>query len=176
MPIIFALLAAAGIAIIWFNRAKNAAHVATEVADIAQTALGAARRFGFRRQANRHPVDSIDDPNLAIGGLATAFFELSGLPTAEEKQALHIGLQSELGLSLADAEEMVILGHWFVNECGGALPAVSRLAKRMNRLSGPEGLTRAMAVIDRIAKAAGGDLGRAQREALDEIKSVFRLR
>ncbi len=175
MPFILALLAVTGAAIFWFSRAKDAAHVAAEVADMAQTALGAARRFGFRRRADRHPVDSIEESGLAIGGLSTAFFELSGLPTAEEKQALHIGLQSELDVSLADAEEMAILGHWFVNECGGAMPAVARLAKRVNRLSGPDGLAQAMSV-DRIAKAGGGDPSPAQREALAEIKSVFRLR
>jgi hypothetical protein len=40
------------------NRARNAAHVASDVVDMAETVLGAARRFGFRRKADRHPVES----------------------------------------------------------------------------------------------------------------------
>lgn len=175
MPVILAIIAAAGVALVWYTRARSAAQVASEVADIAETALGAARRFGFRRRANRHPVDSIEDPKLAVGGLATAFFELSGLPTAEEKQALLVGLQSTLDLTLADAEEMAILGHWFVGECGGAMPAVTRLARQVSRMAGAEGLTQSMQVIDRIARAGGG-LSAPQREALAEIKSVFRIR
>lgn len=176
MPFILGLIAVIGAAYFWMNRAKNAANVASDVVDMAESALGAARRFGFRRKADRHPVDSIDDAKLAIGGLSTAFLELSGLPTTEEKHALVVGLQSSLDLSHADAEEMTILGHWFVNACNGAQPAVSRLAKRVNALSGPEGLTQSMEVIQRIAEASGGVLSPAQGEALDEIKRVFRIR
>lgn len=176
MPVILAVLAAAGVAIFWLYRMRAAAEVASEVADMAQTVLGAARRFGFRRQANRHPVDSIDDPKLAIGGLATAFFELSGLPTQEEKQALEMGLQSSLDLSLADAREMVVLGHWFVSECGGPTAAVKRLARKAHAMSGADALTASMAIIDRIAKAGGGSLSNAQHDALQEIKAAFRIR
>jgi hypothetical protein len=158
------------------NRARNAAHVASDVVDMAETVLGAARRFGFRRKADRHPVESIEDPKVAVGGLATAFLELSGLPTTEEKKALIVGLQSTLDLNHSDAEEMTILGHWFVNSSGGAQPAVARLAKRVNRLAGPEGLTQSMDVIKRIAEASGGVLSPAQGEAIDEIKRVFGIR
>lgn len=175
MPIILALLAIAGAAYFWMNRARNAADIASDMADMAETALGAARRFGFRRQANKHPVESIEEGNLAIGGLATAFLELSGLPTAEEKKALIVGLQFALDVSHEDAEELVVLGHWFVNTCGGAQPAVTRLAKRVNKLIGAEGLTTSMEVIKRIAEAGDGVLSPPQGEALDEIKRVFRI-
>ena len=42
-------------------------------------------------------------------------------------------------------------------------------------MAGAEGLTQSMQVIDRIARAGGG-LSAPQREALAEIKSVFRIR
>lgn len=176
MPIILAILAIAGAVIFWMSRARNAAHAASDVVDMAETVLGAARRFGFRRKANQHPVDSIEDPKVAIGGLATAFLELSGLPTTEEKQALTIGLQSTLNLNRADAEELVILGHWFVNCCNGAQPAITRLAKKLSKISGPEGLTQSLEVIQKIAEAGGGVISPNQGEALDEIKRVFRLK
>jgi len=175
MPYLIALITALGAATFWYWRLKNAAEMASEVADMAQTVLGAARRFGFRRRANVHPVDSIEDSKLAIGGLATAFLELAGVPTIEERQALIVGLQSELELSLADAEEMTVLGHWFVSECGGALMAVGRLARKLRRLAGPAALPQAMAVIDRVARA-GGNLNDRQREALGEIKAAFGIR
>ncbi len=176
MPFLLALIAFAAAAYFWMNRARNAAHIAGDVADMAQTAMGAARRFGFRRRANVHPVDSIEDEKLAIGGLSTAFLELSGMPTTEEKRALEVGLQSSLDLSLKDAEEMVILGHWFVNECGGPQPAVTRLAKKVNKMAGAEGLSKSMDVIKRIVEAGGSELSPAQSDALAEIKSIFRLR
>jgi hypothetical protein len=174
MPILLALIAVAGVAYFWYWRARNAAEVASEVADMAQSVLGAARRFGFRRRANVHPVDSIEDPKLAVGGLATAFFELSGMPTAEQKHTLVIGLQSVLDLPLDAAEEMVVLGHWLVNACNGPSPAVSRLARKVRTMSGIDGLTQAMAILDRVASVGGG-LSPGQREALDEVKRIFRL-
>lgn len=176
MHIILALLAIGGAVYFWLNRARNAADIATDVADMAETAMGAARRFGFRRRANKHPVESIEDPKLAIGGLTTAFLELSGLPTKEEKEALVIGLQSALDLSHDDAQELTVLGHWFVNTCNGAQPAITRLAKRLNKLAGDEGLTTSMKVIQRIAETGDGVLSPTQGESLDEIKRVFKIK
>lgn len=175
MHIILGLLAIIAGVYFWLNRARNAAHIASDITDMAETALGAARRFGFRRKANKHPVESIDDPKLAIGGLATAFLELSGLPTKEEKEALVVGLQSALDVSHDDAQELTVLGHWFVNSCGGAQAAVPRLAKRVNKLDGDEGLTTSMQVIQHVAAAGDGVLSPTQAEALDEIKRIFRL-
>ena len=175
MPFILALLAIAGGALFWLTRARNAAEVTSELADAAATVLGAARRFSFRHQANRHPVDCIEDPKIAIGGLATAFLELDAFPTADQKQRLHFALQSVLKLPLSEAEELVILGHWFVTQCGGASPAVSRLARRLNRLNGVEGLTRSLAVVQAMATPNTGGLTTQQTEALDEIRRIFRI-
>jgi hypothetical protein len=176
MPILLALVALAGAAYFWMNRARNAANVAADVVDMAETALGAARRFGFRRKADRHPIESIEEANLAIGGLATAFLELSGLPTTQEKQALTRSLQAVQSQTPADAEENNLHGPWLVNTIGGAQPAVTRLAKRVNKLAGAEGLTTSMRILQDIAEAGGGVLSPAQGEALDEIKRVFRIR
>jgi hypothetical protein len=56
------------------NRARNAANVATDLVDMAQDVMGAARRFGFRRKANTHPVDSLEDTKVAMAALGISFF------------------------------------------------------------------------------------------------------
>lgn len=175
MPIILGALAVLAAIYFFIIRARNTVEMADEVADMAQTVLGAARRFGFRRKANVHPVDSIEDPNLAIGGLATAYLEQDGFPSEEAKRGLILGLQSALGVSLKDAEEIAVLGHWFVNECKGADPAVSRLARKLFRMEGAEGLVKAMDVIAQITRARGGTPSEKQSEALAEIKRIFRV-
>ena len=48
MPFIMGLLAVALGGYFGMNRARNAAHMAGDPADMAQDVLGAARRFGFR--------------------------------------------------------------------------------------------------------------------------------
>ncbi|MEE9388981.1 MAG: hypothetical protein V3U96_10250 [Paracoccaceae bacterium] len=176
MPILIALLGIIGGAYFWMNRARNAAHMAGDLADAAQTALGAARRFGFRRQANKHPVECIEDPSLAIGSLTLAFFQLGSMPTEQQKTALLVSFQTQLRVSLTDAEEIMTLGNWFVQECQGATPAVNRLSKKVWKLQGAAGLDPTMAIIQDINDSAGSDLNAHQIEALADIKRAFHVR
>ena len=116
MPFVIALIGVVAAAYFWANRARNAAHIGQDLVDVASDVLSAARRFGFRRRANVHPVESVDDTRLATGALGLAFLELGSLPTAEDHQTLIRSLQSHLGLSVNDADEMLVLGRWLINE------------------------------------------------------------
>ena len=86
----------------------------------------AARRFGFKRRTNVHPVEGIDDPRLAVAALSIAFLELDDYPSAEQRSALLVRLQSVYDISQNEAEEMAILGRWFVSESGGPSQAITR--------------------------------------------------
>ncbi|QMU58093.1 MAG: hypothetical protein GKR98_07725 [Boseongicola sp.] len=178
MHIIIGLIGLIGLLVgiyYFFVRAQNTVYIAGEMADMAQTALGAARRFGFRRQANKHPVECIEEPPLAVAGLASAYLGLDEFPTEEARQGLIVGLQSELDVSMKEAEELSVLGNWFVQECQGPDPAISRLSRKLHRLAGPEGLVSAMGVISHIAKQSGTEPSKKQIEALDEIKQIFKV-
>lgn len=175
MHIIAGLLALAVGAYFFFIRARTAVHIADEVADMTQTAMGAARRFRFRRKANVHPVECIEDPRLAVAGLASAYVQLDALPTQEAQDALILGLQSALDASKSEAEEFAALGQWFVNECKGADAAVPRLARKLARLDGPRGLVTTMDVIGQIAKATNRSPSEKQSEALTELKRIFKV-
>jgi len=175
MPYLLALLAAAGGIIYWMYRARDAAQVTHEIADMASDVMGAARRFGFRRKYNTHPVDSIDEPDLAAGALGVAFLELSGMPTQDQKNALLISLQTHLNLSKSKAEELMVLGHWLVNECQGAAPAIPRLSKRLYKISGAQYLETTMGLVSNIVAAGTGELSQQQHEALHEVRRAFRV-
>ncbi len=97
MPVILAVLVGAAGAIFWKMRARNAVGAARELADVAGDVMSAARRFGFRRRYNEHPVDSLKDPDVAIAGLGIAFMEMGGLPTVEQQDALMRSAQHWLG-------------------------------------------------------------------------------
>ncbi len=175
MPILVGLAGLIIAAWVWASRARSAAYMAGDLADMAGDVMAAARRFGFRRRYDRHPVDSTDDPKLMIGGLAVAFLELGGLPSAEDQTRMVAALGRHLHCDLEACRELAILGRWLMNESQGAVPAIPRLAKRLFRLSGTAGLMPLMAVLKDTGAADGSGLSDRQKEALAEIARIFRV-
>lgn len=175
MPFIMSLLAIAVAGYFWMNRARNAAHLAGDLADMAQDVLGAARRFGFRRQANVHPVDGLADADVAIAGMGIGYLELGGLPRAEQHDALLRALQQTLAMSHQAAEEAVILGRWLITECGGPGPGMDRLGRRLWRLQGRASFDPLMTVLKAVADAGGAATSARQKEALDAVARTYRV-
>jgi hypothetical protein len=172
VPFILGLIAIAVGGYVWMNRARNAAYVARDLADMAGDVLGAARRFGFRRQANIHPVESLEDAGVAVAALGIGYLELAGLPRAEQHDALVRSLQVHLQMSHDVAAEAVILGRWLITECGGPVPGIDRLARRLKKLR-PTGFVDLMAVIKDVSEAGGGTTSPRQGEALAGLARVF---
>ena len=175
MPIILSVLALLGAAYFWASRARNAANMANDLADMASDVVGAARRFGFRRRVNTHPVDSLEDADVAIAALGIGFLELAGLPSSEQHAALIVSLQSNLGQSHDRAQEAVILGRWLITESGGPVTGIDRLGRRLWRLKGAAAFQPLMAVLHDIAAVGGGTMSLRQKEALEALAVVFRL-
>ena len=172
MHIIIGIIGLATAAFFLILRARRGAEVATEMMDVGRDVASAARRFGFRRRYNQHPVDSVEEPNLAIAALATAFIALDDLPTADDRKRLDIALRKHLDLDASGAQEIEVLGQWLVSECSGAEPAVPRLAKRLNRLDSGASFGTLMEVIQTAARTP---LSQRQTTALHDIKTAFRL-
>ncbi len=172
MPVVLGLIAIATTVFFIVLRARRGAEVATEMLDMAGDVAAAARRFGFRRKYNQHPVDSVDEPNLAVAALATAFIALDDLPTADDRKRLDIALRKHLNLDATGAQEIEVLGQWLVSECNGAEPAVPRIAKRLNKLDDGASFTTLMEVIQTAARTP---LSQRQTAALQDIKTAFRL-
>ncbi len=176
MPILLALIGVAVTAYIWMNRAKRGADIAGELIDAAADVKNAARRFGFRRRANQHPVDGIDDPKLAIGGLAVAFLEMDDLPTADARAQMDLSLRKHLAIDGETAQEITVLGRWFVEECNGPVQAFPRLAKKLNRLDGASYFNDLMAVLTDITQSTEGGPSPRQSDALADLARIFRLK
>ena len=175
MPFILGLVGIIVAAYFWAQRARNARVVAEDLVGMAGDVMNAARRFGFRRQANVHPVESLDDADAAIAAIGIAFLELGGLPSVEQQNALILSLQHRLAQSHDKAQEAVILGRWLVNECGSAQAGFDRLARRLYKLRGHAGFEPLMLVLRDVAQAVGS-LSPRQSEALEGLTTVFRLR
>ena len=176
MPYLIALFGLVIGAYFWIQRARMAAEATQDLAGMAQDVMAAARRFGFRRRHDMHPVESLDDPDVAIAGAGVAFLELGGLPSTEQQDKLILSLQSHLGQSQDKAEEAAILGRWLVNECGGAQQGLERLTRRLHKMKGAQSFQPLMAVLRDVAVAGrDGQVSTRQREALDEIARLFRI-
>jgi hypothetical protein len=177
MHILIALIGAAIAAYFFFYRARNAADVATDMLDLANDVRLAARRFGFSRKANVHPVESTDDSRILTTAAALAFLELDDLPTAEQRADLVSEARSQLALSQSDAEEMQVLGRWLVSECGSAQAAVSRLTRRLNRVSGQSAMEPLLRIVNNVvARGPAGGLSERQRDAIEDIRLAFKVR
>ncbi len=176
MPVLIAILGAAVAVYFFVIRARNAANMAGDLVDVANDVRLAARRFGFRRNLNEHPVESIDDPNIAIGALVSAFMELDDLPTRDQRNKLSEQLRKILRLDAKSSEEITVLGRWLITECGGAEPAVTRLSRKLFKMQGSEAMQPVLTIINGTLQETGSSLSVRQKEALDSIKSAFRVR
>ncbi len=173
MPFIIAFLGVVMAAGIWAWRIRMAAQVSRDLAEMAGDVVAAARRLGFSRRLNLHPVESVDEPALAIAGLGIAFLELSALPTAEQQRVLIDSIARHCHESQTRAEEMAIVGRWLVTECKGPQTAIPRLTKRLYQLD-KAGFQPLLAVLNDVGQAGGG-LSPRQRDALDEISRGMKL-
>ncbi|WP_281857736.1 hypothetical protein [Litoreibacter halocynthiae] len=175
MPILIAIIGALGAAAYWYFRMRDIGVAGRDLVNVANDVRLAARRFGFSRRSNIHPAESIEDPKVAIGGLAVVFLELDDLPSQDARIAMTRELQRATNVILQDAEELAILGRWLMSECGGPEPTVTRLSKKLFKLGGGEQLAPLMQVLNAIGTAGDGSLSERQRDALDDIKYAFKL-
>jgi len=176
MHIIAAVLALVAGVYFFVIRARNAAAMTNELADVAGDVMAAARRFGFRRKYNTHPTESIEDPRIAIAGIADAFLQLDGMPTQDLRDGLQVELQREFQIDRKEAEELMVLGMWMINESQGAQPAITRLSKVLYKLSGTGAVTPLLTVVQNTLLSGGKDLSERQREALHDVKRALHIR
>ncbi|MEP3345625.1 MAG: hypothetical protein ABJN34_12300 [Litoreibacter sp.] len=175
MPVILAILGALGAAIFYYIRSRGPISSGRDLIEAASEVRLAARRFGFKRNANRHPAEDIEDPKVAIGGIAVAFLEMDTLPSQESHIEMIREMQNATHVSLKDAEELVVLGRWLMSECGGPEQAVSRLARKLYKLREAEQLAPLMQILNAIGTSSNDGLSDRQRDALADIKTAFKL-
>jgi hypothetical protein len=176
MPYIIVVLGLLAGVYFWINRARAAADATRELTGVAQDVMAAARRFGFRRKTNLHPVEALEEPDVAIARAGIAFLEMGGLPSTEQQDRLIVSLQSDLGQSKSKAEAAVILGRWLVTDCGGAQRGLARQTRRLYKMRGADRFQPLMAVLKGVAASGrDGAVSTRQSEALGEIAALYRI-
>jgi len=176
MPIVIAVFGILATAYTIYMRTRGAARAASDLANVVGDVGLATRRFRFRQKSNLHPVESITDPKVAVAGIAAAFVELEGLPTQDLRNRLTIALAQQLGLTSDSAEELAVFGRWMVEQCGTPGAAVTRLSRKLYRLSGTGAVTPLLGIINTTLQPASGALNTHQSEALTDISNALRIR
>ena len=174
MPILLTLLAALGGAYFWYMRAKNAREAGETLLEAANDVRLAARRFGFRRKANIHPAESIDDPRLAVASIVAALMQIDRAWEREMSDGLSAQLQSVYDVSTEEAAEMVTFARWMSDQCGTKHEAVRRVAKRLASLKGKEVLANIRAMADRLVASADGHYSEPAQDAIEALRRQFR--
>lgn len=170
MPILLLILSAIGGAI-WFwvrNNPRDAMHAAQDAVTVVKNA---PRKLAFRKQTNAHAVEGIDDPRIAICAIGQSFIELDELPTLDQRQHMGHQLQTVVGCSADEADEMQILGRWLMNQCQGPEQAITRLGRRLYKIDGDASWDLLQEFLGSLVQ---NGLSSAQVDAISELKRAFR--
>ncbi|MCR8826412.1 hypothetical protein [Pseudosulfitobacter koreensis] len=132
MPITLGLIVVGMIVYFVLLRVRRGSRMVAEVIDMPSDVRTAARRLGYKRRTDVHPVQGIDDPQLALGTLAVAYLSLGKAPTP----AAPALLKHDIAQDAEQARSMVMLGRWLIRTCDGTQDAVTRVARRLRALDG----------------------------------------
>lgn len=171
MPILIALLAIIGGVWFWIQRARQAGRAVEDIAGLVGDAASAARRFSYRRRANEHPAEGIDDHRVAGAGLLFLAAADEGPVTQAEETEILRQLQSGYGVLLDEARELLTLARWLADPSRGPDEMARLLVRRYAQLGAPrdvEILAGMLTSVGAVGDAAGAEdiihrLARAQR-------------
>lgn len=171
MPAILGALAILAGAYVWYLRYQNARDAAETLVDAANDVRLAARRFGFRRKANVHPVDCVEDGRLGALAIAAAMMQMDHAWTREAEADLARAAETVFAVKPADAAEMVVFAKWLSDQSSTYDEIVRRLAKRLAGL-GDRGLRQDLARL--IEGACTDENGELSDNAVDALNTVNR--
>ncbi|MEM7547482.1 MAG: TerB family tellurite resistance protein [Pseudomonadota bacterium] len=175
MPIVLAVIGAIIAAGIWYHRVQSAKAATTDLLGAANDVRLAARRFGYKRKTNVHPVDMINDPRLAAAGIAAAIAGMDAPLSREEIAQLELETQVILRSEPDEAKAIAAFGRWISGQAGSPDEAVRRLSKRLRKLAGEEVANDVLSLAQAVATADGA-LDERQEDALRMVRTVFRVK
>lgn len=174
MPVIIAVVGLLVAALVWYNRIKQAGHVAGEIKDAANDVRLAARRFGFKRRTNVHPIDALDDARLAAAGIVAATAQMDSLWDKDMSDAMVQQAQSVFDVALDEAEEMVVFARWIAEQGGNPHETVRRMARRLKGLAGRDAKADTVQMIRGVSGRGGRGLSADAEEAIETVERVLR--
>ncbi|MEM9048014.1 MAG: hypothetical protein AAGC92_04780 [Pseudomonadota bacterium] len=134
----------------------------------------AARRFGYRRRPDCHPIDAIRDARLAGTALALAIAELEWIPGERDRIRFIRTCRGVFGCSISEADEIVLLASWLRAQCTGQDAAAPHLALRLSALIGGDVVPDLERMVAALAPPGTRAFGYRMRVALDRSAHALR--
>ncbi|MEM9048015.1 MAG: hypothetical protein AAGC92_04785 [Pseudomonadota bacterium] len=176
MPMLLLVLGALGAGLFWYYRVRNAAEATREITEMASDVQSAARRFGFRRQANVHPADAVEDARLVGTALALALASLERLPSEDAYARLTACSRRIFSCPRSEAEEIVVFARWLQAQFTNRDEAVRRLARRLRQLANGDVVADLERMIEAVAPPAEAGYGVETRAVLERVRRTLRGR
>lgn len=173
MPILIMLLGALGTAVFWIYRAKSASRDAQELLNVANDVRLAARRFGFKRKANVHPVNSIEDARLAAAGIMAITAEMDGAITRAEQDEMAVQAKNVFNCSAAEVDEFVVFGRWIASQGANRDETLRKLIKRVIELGGKDVVPD---LVEMVTAVGSADTGTPDSNVAEIITRLQRAR
>lgn len=155
----------------WVHRARSIREAAETLADSANDVRLAARRFGFRRKINVHPIDSIEDARIVGLSIATAMAQIERTWTREDNDTAIRQAQFAFEIGVDEATEMVVLALWLNSQSASVSDAARRLVKRLKALTGKEALPE----LEKLIEAIAGPESEACEEGIETRVAMRRV-
>jgi len=156
----------------WIYRIQNAAHGVKSIGEAATDIQAAARRFGFRQKANRHPVDGVDDPRVAATTLLILVAADDGSLSMAEQNEIQQQVSTVFGASQAETIELFQFSRWLSEQTRNPDDMARRLIKRTLQLGGPETLPDLMRMVSAVGRADTGETSENTKQILVKIKQL----
>lgn len=174
MPLVLAALAALVGGYFWYLRYQRARDAAEMLADAASDVRHAARRFGFRRKANIHPAESVEDSRLAALSIVAAMAQMDRPWSTDLSRELTIETQRAFGVRVDEAEEMTVFAKWMSEQSSTYAEIVRRLAKQLGGLGDREIAQNLASMIETVCTKPDGDLSDDVTDALATVNRHLR--
>lgn len=174
MPFVIAAITILGGAYIWYLRAQNARNAIETLAGAPNEVRLAARRYGFRRKANIHPADAVDDPKLAAAAIVAAILQMDGPWSTQTATRLTDAIARTFRVAAHEATEIGVFAKWLSEQSGTHAEMVRRLAKRLNAIASADDRIALGELIHATTADAEGNLSDGALEALGTINRVMR--
>jgi len=167
MPYLIALFGMASAVIFWYFRLRD---TGANVADMANDVRLAARRFGFNRKANTHPVDSIDDARLAAAGILVIAAESDGAISQSEKDVFLAQCIQAYKCSPVEADEFLFFDRWLANVDPIRDETIRRSLRKLLQLGGAGALADLGGMVCAVGQADAGKADDNVEDILERLK------
>lgn len=133
MHILLSILGTLATTVFVLWRLHMAAHMASDLVDVASSARGFIRRWRWRRKVSINPIDLVEDPREAASILMVAVAQADGPITDHERAAILVQMQSRFGATPQQSIELLARAQWMVREGVDAAEVMRRLRPVIER-------------------------------------------